>query len=290
MKREPNDKSWNIHESDLVLGKQIGSGAYAEVLEATLKTKDGTYKKVAAKRLYSNICSPTMTQVMEENQNELTIQCQLEHKNIVTFLGVVLTGTTMILVSELAAKGSLYDFLRRRNNNPLSERRFHKWILQAASSIQYLQEHGIVHRDIKSLNYLVTEDNTLKLCDFGIAKMITHTVDSIQKGSFPWMAPEVFIEQKVSLKSDIYSYGIVVWEMKTGRVPFEGMEAGAIMWAVGHDKRRPEIPDDCPQPIRSLLCKCWAADRRDRPSIDCIVADIKKMINLLRLEKRISLH
>ncbi|XP_072045570.1 uncharacterized protein [Amphiura filiformis] len=280
---------WDLEESDLVLGKPIGSGSFADVFEASLKTKKGPSQKVAAKRLYSQMCTAdSMKEVKEDHQKELDFQCKLKHKNIITFIGVILTKTTMIFVSELAAKGSLFDFLRRPNHHPLSEKRLLRWMLQAACSIQYLHRKNVVHRDIKSLNYLVADDNTLKLCDFGIAKSITRTVDTIQKGSFPWMAPEVFIEQKVSHKSDIYSYGVVIWELKTGKIPFGKMDGAAIMWAVGNGKR-PPIPGDCTQPIRNLLRQCWEGDRRNRPHIDSIVSDVKGMLNLLRLETSVCL-
>ncbi len=273
----------------MILNKRIGSGTFADVFEASLRSKDGVTTQVAAKKLYSKLCTlDTVDEVRENHQTELDFQCKLHHENIVTFIGVVLTDTTIIFVSELAVNGSLYDYLK--HHHPLSERRRLHWMLQAAKAIQYLYRNNVVHRDIKSLNYLVTDDNKLKLCDFGIAKSITRTVDTIQKGSFPWMAPEVFIEQKVSHKSDIYSYGIVVWELVTGKIPFDNMDGAAIMWAVGNDKRRPDIPADCPQPIRRLLSKCWDGDRRKRPHIDSIVSDVKSMITLLRLETKIGLY
>ena len=169
-------------------------------------------------------------------------------QNIIEYYGHVVTPNHLIVVTEYASKGSLFDYLKE--NKVIPKYLKEQWAIEAAESIKYLKDNSILHRDIKSPNILITAGNRLKICDFGIAKELTRTrTATSEKGSIRWQAPEVFKEYKLSPKADVFALGIVLWELETCQEPYEGKTAENVMWKVGHEDERPEIPDSCSSTI-----------------------------------------
>ena len=158
------------------------------------------------------------------------------------------------------------------------------WCLQCSQGVAYLhsmQPKALIHRDLKPPNLLLVAGGTvLKICDFGTACDIqTHMTNN--KGSAAWMAPEVFEGSNYSEKCDVFSWGIILWEVITRRKPFEeiGGPAFRIMWAV-HNGTRPPLIKNLPKPIESLMTRCWSKDPSQRPSMEEIV---KIMTHLMRV-------
>ena len=266
----------SVSKDNLELGKLIARGASCEVYRGKLTTPDGI-KDVAVKTLLKY-------EIDDEDRDEgipeeIIFLKSLEHRNIVQFVGMVMVpGEPIRIVTELAAKGSLYGYLKKiRSNSGDDSRRlpsklFIIWTMDAVYAIQFLQRMNVAHRDIKSMNFVITDEDVLKLCDFGIAKNMEATIEmAIAVGTVHWMAPEIFKNRVFSFASDVYSFGIMVWEMYTCEEPYRGMNSMQIMWAVGNDGTRPEIPADCPGNIRDLLVRCWQGDRKLRPKIDEVV-------------------
>ncbi|KAF6114884.1 mitogen-activated protein kinase kinase kinase 7 [Phyllostomus discolor] len=157
------------------------------------------------------------------------------------------------------------------------------WCLQCSQGVAYLhsmQPKALIHRDLKPPNLLLVAGGTvLKICDFGTACDIqTHMTNN--KGSAAWMAPEVFEGSNYSEKCDVFSWGIILWEVITRRKPFDeiGGPAFRIMWAV-HNGTRPPLIKNLPKPIESLMTRCWSKDPSQRPSMEEIV---KIMTHLMR--------
>ncbi|XP_072026676.1 mitogen-activated protein kinase kinase kinase 20-like [Amphiura filiformis] len=176
---------------------------------------------------------------------------------------------------ELCHKGSLRSYLNKMNGEKLAVKHFFEWSRQAAQPIKYLKEMKIIHKDIKSPNYLITHDNILKLCDFGSAKMIEITINNAtMTASYAWMAPELLRDGTLSPSYDIYSFGVVIWELWTALAPFYGMEPQFIVWRICNDDEKPAIPDDCPKPLADLMKSCWQTDWHMRPSIDQILEQL----------------
>ncbi len=267
--------NWNVSATDLEIDDLIGTGTTCEVYKGRLMKNGGIVEDVAVKRLRMYRDEKEGKQQLEE----IKFLKQLEHKNIIQFKGVVFKSAVepYKIVTELATRGSLYDYLKQyRKRNPESPRlpsnRFEDWCIDGAHAIQFLQQNNVAHMDIKSMNFLITEDNVLKLCDFGIARNIEETICTAREhGTIRWMAPEVFKELLVSFASDIYSFGIVVWELFTCQEPFGGTASYAVMLSVGEENKRPDIPEDCPAYIRELLMQCWKAQHKWRPPIDRVV-------------------
>ncbi|XP_035687152.1 mitogen-activated protein kinase kinase kinase 7-like isoform X2 [Branchiostoma floridae] len=202
---------------------------------------------------------------------------RVSHPNIVRLHGACISERVWCLVMEYAEGGSLYNVLHGSEvTQPIyTAANAMSWCLQCAQGVAYL--HGmkpkaLIHRDLKPPNLLLMEGGTLlKICDFGTACDIqTHMTNN--KGSAAWMAPEVFEGSLYSEKCDVFSWGIILWEVITRRKPFDevGGPAFRIMWAV-HNGTRPPLVKGLPKPIENLMTRCWSKDPNQRPAMEEVV-------------------
>ena len=248
-----------------VTDKLLGKGTSSDVYEAIIQRENGEEEKVAAKRVRRNAIA---------NQ-EIKILARLNHKNIIKFHGAVraLEGLDTYILMEIATKGDLFNHIHDiKHNSPVFPitRRW-KWILQAAWAVQYLHKEALGHKDIKSPNFLIMGDDTLKLGDFGHTTVMHCSQESCgSNGTDRWMAPEVLINNKRSLKSDVYSYGVVVWEMETGRVPFGDKKGRQVAFCLYNGGKLP-IPGDCSPMMKQILEGCLESDYKNRISMDGVL-------------------
>ncbi|XP_071953005.1 mitogen-activated protein kinase kinase kinase 20-like [Antedon mediterranea] len=215
--------------------------------------------------------------VLALSPNEREILDRLKNEHIIETYGTILQSPDHYIIMEYAAGGSLYNYLRCRNGDRLTTEHFYRWTEHATEAVRYLGSIHIAHRDIKSPNYLITE-NQLKLCDFGTAKFSKKgtSMTSQEKGSAAWMAPEMIRDRLASEKSDVYSLGVVIWELFTGGIPHAGADNHyQIMWLVAVNGVRPTIPEDCPAPLRQLMKDCWEEDRYSRPTAEDLLQKIR---------------
>ena len=246
----------------VVFHERIGTGATSTVFRVTGKKKDGTLFEAAAKRVIGHETSMF-------NQ-EVKLLMSLHHDNIITCYGALYSYDIhpMILL-EYAPNGSLFDFLKSKTYLPKAQIWF--WTKQIANAIKYLHDRDIAHRDIKSGNFLITKQYMLKLCDFGLSEITEITRNTSDSGTTAWMAPEIYMKRIASKASDIYSFGIVIWELWTCKIPFVGQTAAQIMWNVS-DGKRPPIPARVPGNVADFLGRCWNIDRHNRPTTDEILS------------------
>ena len=232
---------------------------------ATWKGNDGKTFQVWAKKvsIVENDCRSTINSLK-----------RLRHANILSYVEGLLIGENLIIITEIAPKGSLYDYLRAQTQQLPPELTF-RWSLDVARAIKFLQDNNVVHRDIKSPNFLISGDtDSLKLQNFGMANDMFQSSRSSgdkERGSFPWMAPEVMREKKHSATSDTYSWAVIVWELLTGEEPFAGKSGGLLSWKVTNQNARLEIPRHCTGELRRILATSWDHDRRKRPTIGQII-------------------
>ncbi|XP_071755312.1 mitogen-activated protein kinase kinase kinase 7 isoform X1 [Centroberyx gerrardi] len=255
---------------DIEVEEVVGRGAFGVVCKAKWKGKD-----VAIKTIESE--SERKAFIVELRQLS-----RVNHPNIVKLYGSC--NNPVCLVMEYAEGGSLYNVLHGAEPLPYyTASHAMSWCLQCSQGVAYL--HGmkpkaLIHRDLKPPNLLLVAGGTvLKICDFGTACDIqTHMTNN--KGSAAWMAPEVFEGNNYSEKCDVFSWGIILWEVITRRKPFDeiGGPAFRIMWAV-HNGTRPPLIKNLPKPIESLMTRCWSKDPSQRPSMEEIV---KIMTHLMR--------
>uniref|UniRef100_A0A8C6VQS3 Mitogen-activated protein kinase kinase kinase 7 n=1 Tax=Nothobranchius furzeri TaxID=105023 RepID=A0A8C6VQS3_NOTFU len=259
-----------INYEDIEVEEVVGRGAFGVVCKAKWKGKD-----VAIKTIESE--SERKAFIVELRQLS-----RVNHPNIVKLYGSC--KNPVCLVMEYAEGGSLYNVLHGAEPLPYyTASHAMSWCLQCSRGVSYL--HGmkpkaLIHRDLKPPNLLLVAGGTvLKICDFGTACDIqTHMTNN--KGSAAWMAPEVFEGSNYSEKCDVFSWGIILWEVITRRKPFDeiGGPAFRIMWAV-HNGTRPPLIKNLPKPIESLMTRCWSKDPSQRPSMEEIV---KIMTHLMK--------
>jgi len=243
--------------------------------------------EVAIKKLLKQDLDAKM---LEDFRKEVDIMTQMRHPNVVLFMGACTEPGKMCIVCELLSD-SVHGILRKGGENVTLARKI-KMGRDTAAGIAWL--HGatpqIVHRDLKPQNLLVDSNWNVKVCDFGLSQVkLPETV--IRDGtSIPgtplWMAPEVLLGKDVDEKADVYSFGIVLWEIITGKEPFPHMDSyGTFKRAITIENERPEIPADTHPSLRALMETCWQADPSKRPSfakiipiidsvlVDCLVSD-----------------
>ncbi|XP_064189359.1 mitogen-activated protein kinase kinase kinase 7-like isoform X2 [Anguilla rostrata] len=259
-----------IEYGDIEVEEVVGRGAFGVVCKAKWRGKD-----VAIKTIESE--SERKAFIVELRQLS-----RVNHPNIVKLYGSC--NNPVCLVMEYAEGGSLYNVLHGAEPLPYyTASHAMSWCLQCSQGVSYL--HGmkpkaLIHRDLKPPNLLLVAGGTvLKICDFGTACDIqTHMTNN--KGSAAWMAPEVFEGNNYSEKCDVFSWGIILWEVITRKKPFDeiGGPAFRIMWAV-HNGTRPPLIKNLPKPIESLMTRCWSKDPSQRPAMEEIV---KIMTHLMK--------
>ncbi|KAK1935484.1 putative serine/threonine-protein kinase [Phytophthora citrophthora] len=265
VKHRPTSYSQNINFNEITLGRMIGEGAFGKVHEGKWRGKS-----VAVKLL---ICQDLRSDILNEFQSEVEIMSVLRHPNICRLLGACMEPPHRALVVELLQRGSLWGVLRM-NRKSIDQEMRSRFIYDTAKGMSYLHhfERPILHRDLKSPNLLVDKNFNIKLSDFGLARVKAHVQTMTGNcGTVQWMAPEVLGNQKYTEKADVFSFGIVIWEIVTGECPYDGMSQIQAALGVLNRNLRPNIPRDCPPFFSRLMKACWNRQPELRPSFPHIV-------------------
>jgi PREDICTED: similar to mitogen-activated protein kinase kinase kinase len=179
---------------------------------------------------------------------------------------------------EYCPNGQLYDILKRHKVPPIL---VVEWSRQIASGMNYLHSKKIIHRDLKSLNVLMSSNNVLKISDFGNCRLWDdRSIKMSFAGTVAWMAPEVIRNENCSEKVDVWSFGVVMWEILTCEVPYKDVDSSAVIWGVGNTSLHLPVPSTCPQGFKLLLELCWTQKPSNRPSF----AQICNHINIAAWE------
>ncbi|KAG1955508.1 activated CDC42 kinase [Pimephales promelas] len=271
-----------IQNSELLFGDRLGSGSFGVVRKAEWYTPTGRVLPVAVKTLRSG--SSRREEMVTEFLQEVNIMQSLDHPNIIHLYGVVLTHP-LKMVTELAPLGSLYDTLRiRQGEYPLSR----LWIFstQIAAGMEYLESRRFIHRDLAARNVFLAAREQVKIGDFGLMRGLNLNKDPYimtphKRIPFAWCAPESLRVGSFSHASDVWMFGVTLWEMFTYcEEPWFGLSSRQIMCRVERDGERLERPPDCPQELYSVMRKCWACNPADRPTfsqLTTMVADAQPM-------------
>ncbi len=248
----------------------LGKGSYGLVIRAKWKGRD------VAIKVFQTEAERSAFKV------ELMQLSRVDHHNIIGLYGASTQLPHVYLVMEYAECGSLYKVLHHLKSRVT----YHSghavgWALQCAKGVEYL--HGLkpkplIHRDLKSPNLLlVNRGLTLKICDFGTACDL-QSVMTNNKGSAAWMAPEVFEGNTYSEKCDIFSWGIILWEVLTRCLPFEEIGGNdlRVLWAI-HSGRRPQKIQGCPKVLEELMERCWDKNTAVRPHISEVVEEMSRL-------------
>ncbi|RCV20969.1 hypothetical protein SETIT_4G101100v2 [Setaria italica] len=264
---------FEIQWEDLTLGERVGLGSFGEVYRGEWHGTEVAVKKFLQQDISSD--------ALEEFRTEFGIMRRLRHPNVVLFMGAVTRVPHLSIVTEFLPRGSLFRLIHRPNNQ-LDERRRLRMALDVARGMNYLHNCTpvIVHRDLKSPNLLVDKNWVVKVCDFGLSRIKHSTFLSSRStaGTAEWMAPEVLRNEPSDEKCDVFSYGVILWELCTLLQPWEGMNPMQVVGAVGFQQRRLDIPGSVDPAVAEIIKKCWQTDPRMRPSFSDIMAALRPLL------------
>lgn len=266
---------WEIPWKDLQIGERIGIGSYGEVFRA-----DWNGTEVAVKKfLVQDFTGHALTQF----KCEAEMMIRLRHPNVVLFMGAVTRPPNLSILTEFLPRGSLYRLLHR-SGTQIDEKIRIKMALDVVRGMNYLHTSHptVVHRDLKSPNLLVDKNWVVKVCDFGLSRVKHHTFLSSNStaGTPEWMAPEVLRNEPSNEKCDVYSFGVILWEMATLCVPWTGWNPMQVVGAVGFQNRHLEIPKEVDPMVAQMIRDCWENDPCLRPSFAQLMSRLKDLQRL----------
>lgn len=260
-------RSWRVNHEDLEEKQQIGEGASSTVYKGFFKHD----KQVAIKKLKYHKLKGGKLRVF---QREVSILASAEHPCLVHFVGATDTAPFCI-VTEWINGGSLYALLRTKK--PISASKKTSIAFDIARGMNYLHSRHIIHRDLKSPNVLLDDNGRAKICDFGYSRVADDTdVMTKNVGTPHWMAPELLDNQSsYNHMIDVYSYGIVLWEITAQAVPYRDLDSPQIIAKVVSSDFRPPIPEGTHPDIVNLIKQCWDRDPNQRPTFSEILNRFK---------------
>ncbi|CAL0327821.1 unnamed protein product [Lupinus luteus] len=262
---------------------ELGSGTFGTVYHGKWRGTDVAIKRIND-RCFAGKPSE-QERLRADFWNEAIKLADLHHPNVVAFYGVVLDGPggSVATVTEYMVNGSLRNALQKNERN-CDKRKRHLIAMDAAFGMEYLHGKNIVHFDLKSDNLLVNlRDPNRPICkvgDLGLSKVKCQTlISGGVRGTLPWMAPELLSGSSslVSEKVDVFSFGIVMWELLTGEEPYADLHYGAIIGGIVTNTLRPPVPESCDPEWRLLMERCWSSEPSERPTFTEIANQLRFM-------------
>ncbi|XP_063193857.1 fibroblast growth factor receptor 2 isoform X7 [Chroicocephalus ridibundus] len=304
----PEDPKWEFPRDKLTLGKPLGEGCFGQVVMAEALGIDKDRPKeavtVAVKMLKDDATEKDLSDLVSEMEMMKMIG---KHKNIINLLGACTQDGPLYVIVEYASKGNLREYLRARrppgmeysfdiNRVPEEQMTFKDLVsctYQLARGMEYLASQKCIHRDLAARNVLVTENNVMKIADFGLARDINN-IDYYKKttnGRLPvkWMAPEALFDRVYTHQSDVWSFGVLMWEIFTlGGSPYPGIPVEELFKLLkeGH---RMDKPANCTNELYMMMRDCWHAVPSQRPTFKQLVEDLDRILTLTTNEEYLDL-
>ncbi|XP_068597165.1 fibroblast growth factor receptor 2 [Brachionichthys hirsutus] len=304
----PEDPRWEFSRDRLTLGKPLGEGCFGQVVMAEAlgidKDKPKEAVTVAVKMLKDDATEKDLSDLVSEMEMMKMIG---KHKNIINLLGACTQDGPLYVIVEYASKGNLREYLRARrppgmeysydiarvSDEQLTFKDLVSCTYQVARGMEYLASQKCIHRDLAARNVLVTESNIMKIADFGLARDV-HNIDYYKKttnGRLPvkWMAPEALFDRVYTHQSDVWSFGVLMWEIFTlGGSPYPGIPVEELFKLLkeGH---RMDKPGNCTNELYMMMKDCWHAISSQRPTFKQLVEDLDRILTLNTNEEYLDL-
>uniref|UniRef100_A0A914Q045 receptor protein-tyrosine kinase n=1 Tax=Panagrolaimus davidi TaxID=227884 RepID=A0A914Q045_9BILA len=265
--------------------RQIGIGEFGEVCCGRLLV-DGAYGAVAQVVAVKTLLPGSSEKAKADFLTEASIMGQFDHENVIHLIGVVTKSEPVMIITEYMLNGALDKFLRDNDNGCLTINQLTRMMKGIASGMKYLTDMGYIHRDLAARNILVDDCLTCKIADFGLSRGSRGVLEpeyTTNGGKIPirWTAPEAITHHKYSTSSDIWSFGIVMWEITSfGERPYWDWTNHKVINEIHAGYRLP-CPMDCPQELHSLMLACWQSDRHKRPTFIQLVNKLASFENRL---------
>ncbi|XP_028936974.1 tyrosine-protein kinase ABL2 isoform X1 [Ornithorhynchus anatinus] len=251
---------WEMERTDITMKHKLGGGQYGEVYVGVWRKYNLT---VAVKTLKED------TMEVEEFLKEAAVMKEIKHPNLVQLLGVCTLEPPFYIVTEYMPYGNLLDYLRECNREEVSAVVLLYMATQISSAMEYLEKKNFIHRDLAARNCLVGENHVVKVADFGLSRLMTGDTYTAHAGAkFPikWTAPESLAYNTFSIKSDVWAFGVLLWEIATyGMSPYPGIDLSQV-YDLLEKGYRMEQPEGCPPKVYELMRACWKWSPSDRPS------------------------
>ncbi|XP_051962413.1 protein-tyrosine kinase 6-like isoform X1 [Xyrauchen texanus] len=276
-KPQPQDLShstadeWELPKDEFTLEEKLGSGFFADVYRGKWKNRIN----VAIKILKNNDCLE-----QKEFQMEVQIMKRLRHRHLIALFAICTSSTPYYIITELMEKGNLLNFLRSSEGGALDQVSLMDMAAQVADGMAYLEANNSIHRDLAARNVLVGEGYTCKVADFGLARIIKEPfyISDERKIPYKWTAPEAISHGCFSNKSDVWSFGILLYEILTyGGIPYPGLSSNEVFIHITEHHYRMPAPSKCPQVIYDIMLSCWSAQTEDRPTFK----DLKQNLEVI---------
>ncbi|KAJ6998896.1 serine/threonine-protein kinaseY8-like isoform X1 [Populus alba x Populus x berolinensis] len=269
---------WEIDARLLIYEKKIANGSSGDLYKGTFCSQDVAIKVLRGEHLNNKLQS-------EFNQ-EVLIMRKVHHKNVVKFIGACTRPPSLCIITEFMSGGSMYDFLRKQKGS-LSLQSLLRVAIDVSEGMHCLHQNNIVHRDLKSANLLMDENGVAKVADFGVARVQDQSgVMTAETGTYRWMAPEVIEHKPYDHKADVFSFGIVLWELLTGKLPYEHLSPLQAAVGVVQQGLRPSIPSHSHPKLAELLDRCWQQDPSLRPDFSEILELLQQLDRMVADESQ----
>ncbi|KAJ9673432.1 hypothetical protein PVL29_023163 [Vitis rotundifolia] len=269
---------WEIDATLLKFENKIASGSYGDLYKGSFCSQDVAIKVLKTEHLNEDM--------WREFAQEVYIMRKVRHKNIVQFIGACTRPPSLCIVTEFMSGGSVYDFLHKQKGS-FKLPSLLKVAIDVSKGMNYLHQNDIIHRDLKAANLLMDENKVVKVADFGVARVQAQSgVMTAETGTYRWMAPEVIEHKPYDHKADVFSFGIVLWELLTGKLPYE--HSTPLQAAVGVVQKglRPTIPSHtCPSLVK-LIKRCWHQEPSLRPEFTEIMEILQQIASKVVEKKR----
>ncbi|PSS26861.1 Serine/threonine-protein kinase [Actinidia chinensis var. chinensis] len=288
-------EDWEIDVSKLVVKEKIGSGTFGSVHRGFYDGKDVAVKVLDLGEDDQMKNSKTASRRSAFKQ-EVSVWHKLDHPNIAKMVGATRNSQELdncenlvpnknascILVEYLPGR-TLKNYLVKSRRKKLAFNTVMQLALDIARGLSYLHSKKIVHMDVKTENMLLDKDRTVKLTDFGVARVEASNASDMtgQTGTLGYMAPEVISGEPYDHKCDVYSFGICLWETYCCDMPYPDLNFSELTSAVVYKNLRPEIPRCCPRELANVMKKCWDRDPKKRPEM----RDVVGMLEAIHVSK-----
>ena len=262
---------WTIDMSKLFLGHKFAHGAHSRLYRGVYKDESVAVKMIMVPDDDEN--GDLASRLDNQFIREVTLLSSLHHRNVIKFIAASRNPPSVyIIITEYLSEGSLRSYLHKLEHKTISLEKLIAFALDISRGMEYIHSQGVIHRDLKPENVIMDEDSHLKIADFGIAcKEEVCDLLADDPGTYRWMAPEMIKRKSYGRKVDVYSFGLILWEMLTGTIPYEDMNPIQAAFAVVNKKLRPVIPPNCPPAMRALIEQCWSLQPDKRPDFWQIV-------------------
>ncbi|XP_023810350.1 Abelson tyrosine-protein kinase 2 isoform X1 [Oryzias latipes] len=256
----PIHDKWEMERTDITMKHKLGGGQYGEVYVGVWKKYNLT---VAVKTLKED------TMEVEEFLKEAAVMKEVKHPNLVQLLGVCTLEPPFYIVTEYMPHGNLLDYLRDCDKAEVNAVVLLYMATQISSAMEYLEKKNFIHRDLAARNCLVGENHVVKVADFGLSRLMTGDTYTAHAGAkFPikWTAPESLAYNTFSIKSDVWAFGVLLWEIATyGMSPYPGIDLSQVYDLLEKGYRMGQ-PEGCPPKVYELMRACWQWNPLERPS------------------------